>query len=1376
MKRTFLLVATLAAFSAVALPGAARAQKALVYCAPSDPGPCNNVVAALSASGSGFAEVDRGYDGVEKVGGVLTKDIADPAVVGGYSVFFVPSYNGNPYAHLRNPAVQSQLAKVLKGRVAVWSGYPDHGTADIPQKGVLIRNLANWAKSGPGSLPGVVALLDLSTDATRFAWLTPTAGVTVTASHATRITPVSPWGKISFVNAGPITTGITVSKEQPYDDAVAVGLTPVSPAPADRPYATVSGDGAMLITFLRTPPIACTAPSITAPPEGATKMVGEKVTFSVTAAGTGVTYQWKKNGMAIAGATASTYTIASVKTVDAGDYTVVVSACNASVTSDPAKLTVDKATANVSLTASSLNHDYDGTAKSAQATTDALGPSSLEITYDGSTTPPTAAGKYTVVATLESADYFGTASATMVIAKAPLAVNANDATTTFGAAPTLGYTLSGFVTGENAEKVAIGGAANCSVVSGTPSNAGTYPEAIVCTAGTLNADNYSFSGGSKGTLTINAADVSIKIKDASRAFGEPNPPFEIESATGVANAAELQCMLTSAADASSPASSTHDITATCANQNYAVAITKGTLTITKAQVTFTISGTSHTYDGTPKKVSVTADPDVTPLIEYRDAAKNVVDSPTGAGTYGVTVTSGDPNYEGTKTGTLEIAPKAITGSFTADDKVYDGTTAAAITSRALAGTIDGDDVRLTGGTATFADKHVGPNKTVTGTGFALGGTASGNYTLASATLTTTASITPRVLAITVTAKDKEYDSSTAAEVTLSDNRVSGDVFTLGYSSAVFADKNVGSGKPVTVSGIAASGSDAGNYTVAETATAQASITKRTASVTPNAAGKVYGDDDPTLGGTLDKFLTEDNVQATYSRTSGETVKGGPYTISATLSPADVLGNYDITYNTADFTITARPITVTADAQTKVYGEDDPALTQKVTRGNLMRGDQLSGALERAAGSNVGSYAITKGSLTAGDDYDLTFIGASLTITAKELTGGFTADDKVYDGTTAAAITSRALAGTIDGDDVRLTGGTATFADKHVGPNKTVTGTGFALGGTASGNYTLASATLTTTAAISPRTLNVTATGVDKVYDGSKGASVTLLTNDRVSGDDLTLGYSAAFDDKTVGTGKTVTVSGITISGGADAGNYTLGTTTTTATANITAKPLTGSFTVSNKVFDGTTTATVLTRSLDGVVDGDVVSLTGGTATFDNAAVGAKKVVTLTGATLTGADAHNYTFVVNTAIASIGSWTAEGFHNPVTKNTSFTKDPGADGKPQALPLADDNTVWNTAKGGSTIPLKFTVFAGAAEVTSTEGIVITKTQLACKVTNNEETILQTSGIDNTGATDLRYTGGQFIQNWQTPKVPDESCYRVAATLRDNSVIYTFVKLKK
>ena len=71
--------------------------------------------------------------------------------------------------------------------------------------------------------------------------------------------------------------------------------------------------------------------------------------------------------------------------------------------------------------------------------------------------------------------------------------------------------------------------------------------------------------------------------------------------------------------------------------------------------------------------------------------------------------------------------------------------------------------------------------------------------------------------------------------------------------------------------------------------------------------------------------------------------------------------------------------MTADDKTKVVGAVDPALTYKVTSGSLESGDSFSGALTRAPGETVGTYAITQGTLTAGGNYALTFVGSTLKI-------------------------------------------------------------------------------------------------------------------------------------------------------------------------------------------------------------------------------------------------------------------------------------------------------------------------------------------------------------------------------------------------------------
>src|SRR6185295_18691515 len=129
-----------------------------------------------------------------------------------------------------------------------------------------------------------------------------------------------------------------------------------------------------------------------------------------------------------------------------------------------------------------------------------------------------------------------------------------------------------------------------------------------------------------------------------------------------------------------------------------------------------------------------------------------------------------------------------------------------------------------------------------------------------------------------------------------------------------------------------------------------------ASVTPNAASKEYGSADPAFTGTLTGFLGADGVTATYSRSSGETVTGSPYAISAVLSPAAVLTNYTITYNTADFNITPKAASVTPDAAGKEYGSADPAFTGTLT--GFLAADGVTATYSRTAGETVAGSPYT----------------------------------------------------------------------------------------------------------------------------------------------------------------------------------------------------------------------------------------------------------------------------------------------------------------------------------------------------------------------------------------------------------------------------------
>jgi hypothetical protein len=164
-----------------------------------------------------------------------------------------------------------------------------------------------------------------------------------------------------------------------------------------------------------------------------------------------------------------------------------------------------------------------------------------------------------------------------------------------------------------------------------------------------------------------------------------------------------------------------------------------------------------------------------------------------------------------------------------------------------------------------------------------------------------------------------------------------------------------------------------------------------------------------------------------------------------------------------------------------------------------------------------------------------------------------AANKVYDSNTAATFTgTTVLSGLVAGDDVTLGGMPAcSFADEHVAIDVIVTVTGSTISGIDATNYTFTQQ-MGLTANITPKALTVIGlTAANKVYDGSTAAIINTAGAALlgvVSGDTVTLNTVSAtgvFSDSNIGTGKTVTISGLTI-GGADAAKYSLTQPTTTA--------------------------------------------------------------------------------------------------------------------------------------------------------------------------------------------------------------------------------------
>ncbi|MCS3732494.1 cadherin-like beta sandwich domain-containing protein [Mucilaginibacter dorajii] len=200
------------------------------------------------------------------------------------------------------------------------------------------------------------------------------------------------------------------------------------------------------------------------------------------------------------------------------------------------------------------------------------------------------------------------------------------------------------------------------------------------------------------------------------------------------------------------------------------------------------------------------------------------------------------------------------------------------------------------------------------------------------------------------------------------------------------------------------------------------ITKKTVSVNANTLSKNYGDVDPTLTYSSGALGFSDTFGGVLTRAVGESA--GIYAISQG-SLALNANNYNLNFTGANFTISTKTINVTANAQTKTYGDADPALTY--TADALNSGDSFTGALTRIAGETAGSYAINQGSLALNSNYTLNFTGNNLSIGQKTINVTANAQTKTYgDADPALTYTADALLGgdTFTGALTRVAGETA----------------------------------------------------------------------------------------------------------------------------------------------------------------------------------------------------------------------------------------------------------------------------------------------------------------------------------------------------------------
>jgi hypothetical protein len=343
-----------------------------------------------------------------------------------------------------------------------------------------------------------------------------------------------------------------------------------------------------------------------------------------------------------------------------------------------------------------------------------------------------------------------------------------------------------------------------------------------------------------------------------------------------------------------------------------------------------------------------------------------------------------------------ITPLALTARLTGTvSKTYDGTNGATLAAGdyVLAGLVAGDSVALNDPTSGVYDtKDAGTGKTITVSGLSLTGAQAADYTVTGSVSGAIGVITPLALTASLTGTvSKVYDGDTVATLA-SDNYVlsgliSGDSVALNDpTTGTYDTKDVGTGKTVTVAGVALTGAQAGDYSVAGSLSAAIGvITPKTLIASVSANNKVY---DGALVDTGSASLNPgvvpgDQVSVSsgaYSfATAGVGVNKSVAVSGLALSGADA-GDYALSFpssTTAD--ITARPVTIAANDISKLVSLADPPLTYTLESGSLVSGDQVSGALARAPGEALGNYAIGQGTLALSSNYALTFVDGVFTI-------------------------------------------------------------------------------------------------------------------------------------------------------------------------------------------------------------------------------------------------------------------------------------------------------------------------------------------------------------------------------------------------------------
>ena len=638
-------------------------------------------------------------------------------------------------------------------------------------------------------------------------------------------------------------------------------------------------------------------------------------------------------------------------------------------------------------------------------------------------------------------------------------------------------------------------------------------------------------------------------------------------------------------------------------------------------------------------------------------------SSSSVGTYGVSYSSGlSLSGSGASNYLLEtwatpvtwtVIPKALTVTGeTAATKVYDGTTAAALSGGSLVGVISGDTVNLTQA-GSFVDKNVGNAISVTASD-SISGSSAANYALTQPT-GLSANITPANLTLS---GSKVYDGTTTlAGSNLTATGVNGETFTVtgNGDTTNLSSKNVQSNSTLASVtglslGLSSNGGNSSNYNALSTTGSSINVTARpvtlTGTETYNGSTSVSGSilsasnlasgDSLTISGSatlasknagsesISSFGTLALSNSNYTLAGGR----GSVTVNKLALTGASIAAVNTTYGTAaNSGAVSFGNVVSGDVVTDTASIDSPAYS---TSGNLKAGSYTQSASTTLGGADSGNYSFS----------GFTTPTANYVVSKLALTGSISAGSSTYGSSLnpGTASFTNAIANDVLGTatvSVASVGNLSSSGNLKAGSYtgiESITG----LSGSDAGNYTYSG--ITGDYVVGKLALTGASISAVNTTYGTAANSGAVSFGNVVSGDVVT--DTASIDSPVTSTSGNLkagsyTQSASTTLSGTDAGNYTFSGFTSAANYVVNKLALTGASIAAVNTTYGTA-ANSGAVSFGNVVSGDVVTDTASidspvTSTSGNLKAGS--YTQSASSTLGGADSGNYTFAGFTSTAN-----------------------------------------------------------------------------------------------------------------------------------------------